>query len=143
MHYAYPIDLTPEADGSAVTAQAPDVPGVTTWGDGTAEALRNVADALVAGIEVWIGRGEPIPMPSVPRPGQVMVDLPPLVAAKLALYDAMRAQDISRSELARRIGVDESLVRRLLDLRHRSRLDQLERALDVVGLRIQMHIVAV
>ncbi|WP_372053087.1 type II toxin-antitoxin system HicB family antitoxin (plasmid) [Tistrella mobilis] len=55
MHYAYPIDLTPEADGSAVTAQAPDVPGVTTWGDDTAEALRNVVDALVAGIEVWIG----------------------------------------------------------------------------------------
>ncbi|WP_372088691.1 type II toxin-antitoxin system HicB family antitoxin (plasmid) [Tistrella mobilis] len=142
MHYAYPIDLTPEADGSAVTAQAPDVPGVTTWGDGTAEALRNVADALVAGIEVWIGRGEPIPMPSAPRPGQVMVDLPPLVAAKLALYDAMRAQDISKSELARRIGVDESLVRRLLDLRHRSRLDQLERALGVVGLCIQLHIIA-
>ncbi|WP_372053088.1 hypothetical protein P7L74_04055 (plasmid) [Tistrella mobilis] len=72
-----------------------------------------------------------------------MVDLPPLVAAKLALYDAMRAQDISKSELARRIGVDESLVRRLLDLRHRSRLDQLERALGVVGLRIQLHIIAV
>ncbi|WP_372053470.1 type II toxin-antitoxin system HicB family antitoxin (plasmid) [Tistrella mobilis] len=143
MHYAYPIDLTPEADGSAVTAQAPDVPGVTTWGDDTAEALRNVVDALVAGIEVWIGHGEPIPMPSAPRPGQVMVDLPPLVAAKLALYDAMRAQDISKSELARRIGVDESLVRRLLDLRHRSRLDQLERALGVVGLRIQLHIIAV
>ncbi|MEN2977877.1 type II toxin-antitoxin system HicB family antitoxin [Tistrella bauzanensis] len=142
MRYAYPIDLTPEDDGSAVTAQAPDIPGVTTWGDTAAEALHNVVDALAAGLEVAIERGEPIPAPSAPRRGQVVVDLPPIVAAKLALYEAMRTQGIKKSELARRIGVDESLARRLLDLRHRSRIDQLERALGAVGLRMQMHIVA-
>lgn len=142
MRYAYPIDLTPEEDGSAVTAQAPDVPGVTTWGGTAAEALHNVVDALAAGLEVSIERGAPIPTPSAPRPGQPVVDLPPLIAAKLALYEAMRARHISKSQLARRIGVDESLARRLLDLRHRSRIDQMERALAAVGLRMQTHIVA-
>jgi antitoxin HicB len=68
--------------------------------------------------------------------------LPPLVAAKLALYEAMRAEQISRSEFARRLGLQENAVRRLLDLDHRSHIDQLDRALAALGKRLEVRVLA-
>jgi hypothetical protein len=62
--------------------------------------------------------------------------LPPLVAAKLALYEAMRAQRMTRTELARRLGRQENAVRRLLDLDHRSHIDQIDRALAALGVAL-------
>ena len=63
-----------------------------------------------------------------------------LVAAKLALYEAMRAQRITRSELARRLGLQENGVRRLLDLDHRSHIDQVDRALAALGKRLEVRV---
>src|SRR3546814_5497871 len=54
--------------------------------------------------------------------------LPPLVAAKLALYQAMREEGVTQVALARRIGRDQKEVRRLLDLDHRSHIGQVEDA---------------
>jgi plasmid maintenance system antidote protein VapI len=63
-----------------------------------------------------------------------------LVAAKLALYEAMRAQQITRTELARRLGLQENAVRRLLDLDHRSHIDQIDRALAALGKRLEVRV---
>ena len=63
-----------------------------------------------------------------------------LVAVKLALYEAMRAQGITKTELARRLGLQENAVRRLLDLDHRSHLDQLDRALAALGRRLELRV---
>ena len=69
-------------------------------------------------------------------------DNAPLVAAKLALYEAMRAQRITRTDLARRLGLQENAVRRLLDLDHRSHIDQLDRALAALGRRLEVRVLA-
>jgi antitoxin HicB len=60
------------------------------------------------------------------------------VAAKLALYEAMRAQDVSAADLAARLGLAETAVRRLLDLDHRSHIDQVEAALRCLGKRLEV-----
>ena len=59
-----------------------------------------------------------------------------LVAAKIALYDAMRAQRLGNTALARRIGLTEGAVRRLIDLDHRSHINQIETALKALGRRL-------
>jgi antitoxin HicB len=59
--------------------------------------------------------------------------LPAMSAAKVALYQAMRAQDVRKAELARRLGVHLPQVDRLLDLRHASRFDQIDSALRALG----------
>ena len=64
--------------------------------------------------------------------------LPPPVAAKLALYEAMREQNVSGEELAARLGMAEAAVRRLLDLDHRSHIDQVEAALRCLGKRFEV-----
>lgn len=57
----------------------------------------------------------------------------PLVAAKLALRAAMREQDITNTELARRMGISEGAIRRLADPDHASRLDGVVAALATLG----------
>jgi hypothetical protein len=75
-----------------------------------------------------------------PARGRPIATLPPLVAAKLALYEAMRAQQISRTELARRLRLQENAVRRLLDLDHRSHIDQIDRGLAALGKRLGVQV---
>lgn len=65
-----------------------------------------------------------------------MVTLPVLVAAKIALYSAMRSQGVGNTALAARLGVSEGAVRRLVDLDHRSHIGQVGTALHALGQRL-------
>ena len=59
-----------------------------------------------------------------------------LVAAKLALYQTMRDQNVSNVALAKRLRTVEGAVRRLLDPYHRSQIDNVEAALAKLGKRL-------
>jgi antitoxin HicB len=48
----------------------------------------------------------------------------------------MREAAVGKSELARRLGIHENEPRRLLDPRHASKPEALERALSAVGRRL-------
>lgn len=134
MRYAYPARLTPDDDGR-VMVSFPDVPEALTDGASEAEALAEAGDALAAALAGYVHERRDIPEPSaasdLPR-----VSLPPLTAAKLALYRHMKAKSVSNSELARRLGVTEAVVRRLVDPDHNSRIDRVEAALEAVGARL-------
>ena len=67
-----------------------------------------------------------------------MIPVPPLVAAKLAMYSAMREQGVSDAELAQRLGVAEKVVQALLQLKRRTHLRQLERALAALGVQLEV-----
>ena len=136
--YTYPVTLTAEDGGYVVTF--PDVPGAITEGDDEAEALAHAVDALESMLMAIMADREAIPRPSpVKRRGR-SVTLPALSAAKVALYQAMREAKISKSELARRLDLHLPQVDRLLDLRHASRLDQIDRALRAVGKRLVVEV---
>jgi antitoxin HicB len=137
MQYAYPVRLDPEPDGSAVNVSFPDVPEALTWGDDDAEALIVAEDCVTGALRGYVKRGWPIPKPS-PARGRPTVTLPSLVAAKLALYEAMRGQGVGVEELAARLGRAEPAVRRLLYLDHRSHIDQVEAALRCLGKRLEV-----
>ena len=59
------------------------------------------------------------------------------VAAKLALYSAMSAHRITKPELAGRLGVSESAVRKLTIPDHRSPFSQIDKAPKAVECRTQ------
>ena len=69
-------------------------------------------------------------------PGQELVAVPAVITAKLALHSAMRAQNITDAELARRLAVRPSVARRLTDPDSRSRIGDLQEALDAVGCQL-------
>ncbi len=132
MQLAYPASLTRTESGTVII-EFPDVPQALTEGHDETEALAWAQDALIVALSGYLDSGSPLPKPSKLSKGQVSVPLPPLVAAKLAIFSAMREQGISRVDLATKLGSDEKQVRRLLDLDHNSRFDQIESALKALG----------
>ena len=101
MFYAYPCQLTPDEDGGLV-ATFLDVPQAITGGSDRTEALAMAEDALATALAGYVHEKWDIPTPSEAVEGQVPV--PTVVAAKLALYSAMRAQRITKVELADKLG---------------------------------------
>ncbi len=82
-----------------------------------------------------------MPRPSRPRGRKYrMIRIPALHAAKAELYIAFRKSGIKKSELARRIGIPLPNVDRLFDLKHQSRLDQIEAAFRAVGKELRIDV---
>ncbi len=135
--FRYPVVLSP--DEQTVMVEFPDVPGALTQGVDETDALEQATDCLVAALGAYIELRRDIPPPS-PARGRPTVTLPSLVAAKLALYQAMREAKTTNVALAKRLEVTENVVRRLLDLDHRSHIGQIEAALAVFGKRLVVEV---
>lgn len=73
----------------------------------------------------YLTEGMDFPDPSKPRRGEHLVAPPPETVAKAALYVAMRQAGVSKVQLAKRLGVDEKEIRRLLDPHYGSSIDVL------------------
>ena len=141
MRYAYPCNLEPELDPNPkfrgfLNVSFPDVPGALTCGKGRKEALFMAEDALTIMLGVYVERNQELPVPSPVAKGQELVAVPPLSAAKLALYSTMRRKEISKAELAERLGVSESAVSQMLMPDRYSHMKQVARALEEVGCRL-------
>ena len=137
----YPAILQPDEEGFYLV-MFPDVPEAGTDGATCDEALAGAQDALLAALGGYVTLQRAIPSPSPVRPGQLAIELPPLVAAKLALYQTMRARQTSNTTLARQLGVSVATVQRLLDLDHRSHIDQVAAALEVFGQKLVVGLAA-
>lgn len=136
---SYPAQFTPEGRGFVVTF--PDIPEAITDGDSETEAMEYAVDAIITMFTEYIKRRRPIPRASKPRgKGMRTVVLPALEEAKIRLYEAMRQAGVRKADLARRMGLQKSQIDRLLDLRHRSRLDQIEAALAKLHKRLVVHV---
>jgi antitoxin HicB len=93
-------------------------------------------DALEAFLMALIEDRKPIPEPRRPKRGKRFITLPALSEAKVELYRQMRATNVGKAELARRLHCHLPQIDRLLDLNHASRFDQVEQALLAVGKRL-------
>ena len=136
MRYAYPYELAAQPEGG-FTVTFPDLPEAITQGEDEDEdeAAAMAEDALVTALSFYTDNAERLPRPSAAR-GRPVAYVPPLVAAKLALHDAMLAAGVSNVALARRLGTDEKTVRRLRDPLHQSRINQIDAALRALGKRM-------
>ena len=134
----YPVILTP--DDGTVLVTFPDVPEAITFGADEGEALLQAVDALESALSVYVAERVPLPVPSKAKRGQHTVRPSALEGAKLGVYQAMTEQGIKKSELARRLGWHMPQVDRLFDLRHASRLDQIEAAARVLGKHLELRI---
>ena len=134
--FCYPATFEKDPETGVVLVGFPDVPFCHSVGGDEDEALLNAVDALITAFESFEERREPIPVPSAAMPGQPVVWLPALVASKVLLYNAMLASGKRKADLARSLNVSPPLVDRLISMRHKSRIDQIETALAVLGKRL-------
>lgn len=138
MLQAYPVVLTKDRD--SVIVEFPNVPEAITVGANEDNALAWAQDALVVALSGYLEDRRAIPKPSKPKVGQKTVILPPLVASKLAIYQAMREQGFTQAQLATKLHCDARQIRRLLDLDHHSRLDLIDDALHILGKKLVIDI---
>jgi antitoxin HicB len=132
MHsFSYPATFRPDTKGRIVVG-FPDLPEAHTDGRNMAEAV----DCLGSVLAFRIAEKSKIPASSRLKRGQRLVPVPLWMAGKLALYLTMIEQGVTNSELARRIGVRETVVRRMLDPDHDTRSEKIQAALEALGKRI-------
>jgi len=137
-NFIYPVALVPdEADGGYVVT-CRDLPEAITQGSSVSMCLEEAQGAVEAAINGRMYGSKDIPKPSRPRKNEHLVAVPLDTAIKAAVYCAMREQGVTKSELARRLGVDEKEARRITDPRHGSKLSTMDKALKALGKHVEL-----
>src|SRR3984957_7318078 len=126
---SYPAEIAQHCEGKDWVVKFPDLKGTNTGADTLDGALDEAADCLGSYLAMLIANRKPIPEPSAAKGKQRLIAVPLWIAPKVALYRALQEQGISNSELARRLGVRETIVRRMLDPDHATKTSRLESAL--------------
>lgn len=139
--FAYPITLTTDEDDGGYVVTCRDILEAITQGDTLEEALEAAEGALEAAIEMRIEDGLEIPVPGKAMKGEHLVALSVGSAMKAAVYLAMKEQGISKTDLAKRLDLDEKEARRILDPKHATKVPTLERALHALGKRVEVVVV--
>jgi antitoxin HicB len=143
-YFAYIQELGP----SEFLVRFFDIPEAITQGDTLEEAKANAYDALQAAVEVYVERGMALPIPSSNLPARADVDggstvsgftlcevaVDPKLAALDRLAKEMNQRGLTKSALARLMGIDEKAARVILSGRGAS-LDRILDALRAVGVR--------
>ena len=100
------------------------------------DALEQASDAMDEVFAAYMIEGLDFPSPSKAKRRERLIAPPADTMAKAALYVAMREAGISKTELAKRLGVDEKEVRRLLDPHYGSKLPRIAEAISLLGQRL-------
>lgn len=137
--YVYPATFTKDSAGRMLV-RFPDLPGAAADGANDAEAMEEAIDCLGSYLAARMARREEIPKPSTRKSRQPLVPVPLWLAPKLALYLAMRSDRISNSDLARRLRVRETVIRRMLDPDHATKAEKIQAALAVLGKRLTVEV---
>ncbi len=136
-HLSYPARLSPEPE-RAYTVTFRDLPEAITSGTDLDDALAQAADCLSCALAGRIKDRREIPRASRPRRGSGfhLIQVPLYLAPKVALYMAMRESNTNNSQLARKLGVTETVIRRMLNPHHDTKAEKLQAALEALGKRI-------
>lgn len=131
---AYPVNL--RKDGKFILVTFPDIPEAITQGKNRTEALEMAKEALELAMDFYFEDRRPVPAPSQPKRGQAVVELPASLSAKILLLNEMLRQKVRPAELARRLGTTPQEVNRLTNIRHTSKIDRIDVALQALGKRL-------
>jgi antitoxin HicB len=131
MRYVYPARFREHAD--TVTVSFRDLPEAVTEGRTRQEALVEAIDCLDVALLFRLKENGAIPVPSRAGKGEQLVPASPSVAGKVAFVRAVTESGLTRVALARRLGLRETEIRRMLDPDHMTKLDRLSEGLRALG----------
>jgi antitoxin HicB len=127
----YRIELTPD-DNSTLLVTCPDLPGVVTFGETEAEAVRWASDAIETFIASSLRNFEPVARPS--DSGGIRASVSLQTSMVLQLYWALNDRGWTRADLQRALGWHRPQVDRLFDPNHASTLPRFEAAFRALGI---------
>jgi antitoxin HicB len=136
----YPARLKLAADTGGYEVYFRDIPEAITCGDDLDDAIVMAKDALITAMDFYFEDHRPVPMPSQPKRGEKLIDLPPSITAKVLLLNEMLAQNKKQAELARELGLKPQEITRLVNLKHPTKIDRIAEALEKMGKSLELSI---
>jgi antitoxin HicB len=137
--YTFPLTLSDDPDGG-VFATFSDVPEAIAHGRDHDEAIGQAKVALAVALFGYLREGERVPAPKRRSGEQIAPQATDVL--KIAVVEAWMDSEISKSEFARLLGVDEKEARRILDPDAATKADRLEDALSVLGRKLHIAVEA-
>ncbi|MDZ4798650.1 MAG: hypothetical protein SGI92_10845 [Bryobacteraceae bacterium] len=132
---SYQALFTSEEDWFIITF--PDFGWGVSNGQGEEDSLSMAQDLLHSLLREEIRLGNDLPVPRrYCGAGYRNITLPVVESAKVELYQAVRASDLSRGQLAKRLGTPVAELNRLVDLKYKSRFSKIEEVLLALGKRV-------
>lgn len=135
----YPVRLTPADEGGFVVTFR-DVPEAITQGEDEADAMAMAQEALITAMDFYFEEKREVHSPSALKAGERFIALPPSLASKALLLNEMVRQEVTASELARRMGTIPQEINRIVDLRHTTKIDRIAQALSALGKRLDLSV---
>jgi antitoxin HicB len=135
----YPAKFTAAEEGGFVVTFR-DIPEAITQGDTEGEAMEMAADVLVSAMDFYFEDRRTVPMPSKPKRGERLVELPASIAAKVLLLNELVSANVSNVELAKRMGTRPQEVQRIVDLGHATKIDTIAAALKALGKGLEVRV---
>lgn len=133
---AYPVQLERDEEAGSFAVSFPDIPEALTCGVTVEESLRHAPDALESALDFYFDDSRPVPLPSKPKRGQHVVELPLSLSAKVLLLNEMLAQKVRPAELARRLHTTPQEINRLTNLHHVTKIDSIAAAMKALGKKL-------
>lgn len=135
----YPVDIIKDTNGSFLVT-CPDIPEMASVGEDIESALLEAEEGLAVALEFYFDDKRTIPLPSTPKKNQATVPLSILRSLKVLLLNEMLSQGVKKAEMARRLDVHMPQVDRLLDFRHPSKIDFVEKAFSKLGKSVSLSV---
>lgn len=135
----YAVTLTPDTNGTYLI-KCRDFPELTSCGIDVADCLKEGLDAIETCFMMYMDCRRPIPAPTPAQDGEEVIFVPTKVATKVALYNEMLAQGVTKAEMARRLDGFQASIDRILSIRHSTKLETLEAAFAALGKRLELHV---
>ena len=131
-NYQYPATIESNGEGGFI-ASFRDVPEAITEAWDLEELKNNARDALITAIDFYIEDGRVFPPASDLQTGDLAVDLPASVVAKVMLLNTMVKSNARPADLARKMNIKPQEVTRITDIRHATKIDTIQNAFRALG----------
>lgn len=138
-NYLYPARVESNNEGGFI-ARFRDVPEAMTEAWDLEELKNNARDALISAIDFYIEDRRAFPVGSTAKSGDIAIELPASVAAKILLLNTMVQSNVRPADLARKMNIKPQEVTRLTDIRHATKIDTIQAALRALGRELILEI---
>lgn len=132
----YDYKIVAHEENGHYWSSCPDVPEAHSVGDTLEELLENAVEGITLALSIYVERKQLLP--EATGRGDHAVRLPVITVAKGLLWDMMLRTNMTRTDLAERLGISPTAAGRLVDFEHTSKIESLENALQLFSLRLQV-----
>lgn len=138
--FSFPATLNLDRQDGGYIVTFRDIPEAITQGNSIKEALIEAADCLEEAIAAYIDNKLYLPQPSALQQEEYLISVPIQTALKASVYLIMKEAAMTKIQLARMLNVDPKEVQKILDPRHNTKLETIEKALAALGKRIELNL---